>query len=115
MVSPNSFADFAEKNKTRGERSQSRVLNGEIAGFRRGMIRIERGSERNYHSFFLWQKVSGVFVRFADICVICGLFFFFPANPAFFFRLLNDLLRDLSRNRIVMRKLHVETSTGGGD
>ena len=38
------------------------------------------------------------------------LLFFLAANPALVLRLLDNLLRQLARHRIVMRKLHVETS-----
>src|SRR2546422_7156744 len=44
-----------------------------------------------------------------------SLFLFLAANPAFVPRLLNDLLRNLSRHGIVMRELHVETSARGRD
>jgi len=39
---------------------------------------------------------------------IAGLFFFLSPNPSLILRLLHDLLRQLSGNRIVMRELHVE-------
>src|SRR2546422_1580343 len=53
-----------------------------------------------------------------SICPLRGqesLFLFLAANPAFVPRLLNDLLRNLSRHGIVMRELHVETSARGRD
>ena len=61
----------------------------------------KKGRQHNCRPFLLTHVIY----------VICGLFFLFfflAANASFILRLLNDFLRQLPGDRIVVRELHVE-------